>query len=111
MTAYGDDDTVQKLVFGAVDNNEDTRTTNARTTATYFMNSELGLVDDISSPDDETNNCCNFLAAGIVGSSPETVADNINWKIGLKILERLKVRTSVRDNGSGASESMLVDRF
>lgn len=108
---YGDDDTVQKLVFGAVDNNEDTRTTNARTQATYFMNSKLGLIEDISSPDDETNNCCNFLAAGIVGSSPESVTDNINWKIGLSILESLKTRSSVKDNGSGANDGVLIERF
>lgn len=108
---YGDDDTVQKLVFGAVDNNEDTRTTNARTQATYFMNAELKLTQDLTTPDDETNNCCNFLAAGIIGSSPESVTENINWKIGLKILATIKSRSSVIDPYSNTSKTIMVDRF
>lgn len=109
MTAYGDDDTVQKLVFGAVDNNEDTRTTNARTQATYFINAKLGLLEDLASPDDEVNNCCNFLAAGIVGSSPENVADNINWKIGVDILKSITNRSTVEKPNTG--NTLVVDRF
>jgi hypothetical protein len=109
MTAYGDDDTVQKLVFGVVDNNEDTRTANARTQATYFMNAKLGLLEDLTAPDDETNNCCNFLAAGLVGSSPENVSDNINWKIGLDILKSLMNRSTSEKPSTGTT--LVVDRF
>lgn len=109
MTAYGDDDTVQKIVWGVVDNNEDTRTTNARTTATYYINAELGLLADLASPDNEINNCCNYLAAGIVGSSPENVAENINWKIGKDILKNLKNRSTAEKPGTGST--MFVERF
>ncbi len=108
MTAYGSNTVVQTIVYGTTDSNEDTRCTNARTTATYLINTELGLDADLLSADNEINTCCNYLAAGIISSSPETVTENIFWKIGKTALSQLKNRSSTKPS---QDDSILVDRF
>ena len=108
MTSYGSNTTVQIKVFGATDSAEDTRCTNARDTATRYINTKLGLEDDITTPDNEINDCCNFLAAAIIGSSPETVIENFNWKIGLEMLKKIGMRASVQPSNN---KSVVIDGF
>jgi hypothetical protein len=108
---YGDNATVQKTVFGATDSTEDSRSTNARTVATYYINSQLGLLSDLTNPDNETNNCANLLAAGIVASDPKDIQNNVYWIMGEKILENLKSRSTIKDNLGGASDSFMVEGF
>jgi len=66
LADYGTNSAVQLLAFGASDSNQDTRTAQARSTMTQFINSHLNRGTDISSPGDAVTECCNLGSAGLI---------------------------------------------
>lgn len=88
--SYGSDDNTQILAFGAINNNLDTKTGQARSVATSIINSNLNLENDIASPSTRINDCCNMLAAAILRSKPgENTKDSL-WDQGMALLEKLR---------------------
>lgn len=90
MASYGSDDNTQILAFGAVNNSLDTKSAYARSVATSVINSNLNIENDISSPSDAVNNCCNMLAAAILRSKPGESNKDTLWDQGIMLLEKLR---------------------
>ena len=83
----GTDDAVQLLVWGAVDNNKDTWTTQARTTATGIAYAELGITTDPASPSTQLTEAVNLLAAGLCQGAPQPQQQAFFTNEGMKLLK------------------------
>ena len=88
--SYGTIAATQKIAFGATNSDEDTRTTQAQTTATKFINATLNRTTDITTPSGQIDEACNLIAAAILTTSPEHTTENVWWKMGLKLLDYAK---------------------
>lgn len=115
--AYGTDAAVQNLVHGTTNSDWDAATTAARNLSTQIINSELDILTDISSPSDKVTQCANLLAAGIFTSEPGKLEENAYYKMGMKMLEKLKGdntgdspwHTSIVVEGFGRHENISHD--
>lgn len=83
----GTDDAVQLLVWGAVDNNKDTWTTQARTTATGIAYAELGITVDPSSPSTQLTEAVNLIASGLVQGAPQSQQQALFLDKGMMLLK------------------------
>ena len=91
MTSYSSNANVQNLVYGALNSELDTASTNARDVATSIINSHLNITSDLASPSEAITRCCSLLAAGILSTSPdENLEQNGYYKAGMALLESLR---------------------
>lgn len=89
MASYSTNANVQNLVWGTTNTDLDSASTLARDTATSMINAKLGLKSDLATVPDTVTRCATLLAAGMVSSSPDKLAENVYWKTGNTLLEQL----------------------
>lgn len=93
MVSYGSNAEVQRLAFGALDTNQDTRSASVRDVATSIVNSALDRETDLATPSDLVTRATNLIAAGIILTGQTQVDSGVKhpyWEEGLKILENIK---------------------
>lgn len=90
---YGSDAGVQKLIWGESDTAKNNATTQARTTATSYINAFLNRSTDIpATVPAGIDECCNLLAAGIIEKAMSITErpPMDHWAIGKDMLELIK---------------------
>lgn len=87
MAIYGDNEGAQIKAFGNINTSLNSKTEEARKTATVAINSKLN-VKEIQDPSDAIHVIANELAAGVLSTKPgENPAESTNWQLGMQLLE------------------------
>jgi len=105
---YGSNSEAQVIAYGATNADLDLISESARKVATATINAHLDISEEIDSPSQQVETCCNTLSAAIISTSPEATAKSALWVAGMEMLEKLR-GDDITDANWGIT--IPVDRF